>query len=188
MALDSKPISHTHGQSQEEECPSHPNATNQMKGGHIVIRCRPEVGRHPKTYTHFTGAGAPYHEPKGGCSWDCVRDICSGQQRSVHTMSGRPMAAHRVKFLILFTYAVRKFFWFPPPKARDLMPISHTPLEPFVDNDAFTVIDSKTCTKIPASVYGSPMCFHCMVSRKRMKPQRSVLLQLKYFFMLSSCP
>ena len=134
------------------------------------------------------GAGAPYHEPKGGCSWDCVRDICSGQQRSVHTMSGRPMAAHRVKFLNLFTYAVRKFFWFPPPKARDLMPISHTPLEPFVDNDAFTVIDSKTCTKIPASVYGSPMCFHCMVSRKRMKPQRSVLLQLKYFFMLLSSP
>ena len=184
MALDSKPISHTHGQSQEEECPSHPNATNQMKGGHIVIRCRPEVGRHPKTYTHFTGAGAPYHEPKGGCSWDCVRDICSGQQRSVHTMSGRPMAAHRVKFLILFTCAVRKFFWFPPPKARDLMPISHTPLEPFVDNDAFTVIDSKTCTKIPASVYGSPMCFHCMVSRKRMKPQRSVLTPTRYFLML----
>ena len=62
-------------------------------------------------------------------------------------MPGRPMAAHRVKFLILFTFAVRKFFWFPPPKARDLMPISHTPLEPFVDNDAFTVIDLKTCTK-----------------------------------------
>ena len=54
MALDSKPISHTHRQSQEEECPSHPNATNQMKGGHIVIRCRPEVGRQPKTHTHFT--------------------------------------------------------------------------------------------------------------------------------------
>ena len=74
MALDSKPISHTHRQSQEEECPSHPNATNQMKGGHIVIRCRPEVGRHPQTHTH-------------------------------------------------------------------LMPISHTPLERFVDSDAFTVID-----------------------------------------------
>ena len=126
-------------------------------------------------------SSSPYHEPKGGYSWDCVRDICSGQQRSVHTMSGRPMAAHRVKFLILFTYAVRKFFWFPPPKARDLMPISHTPLEPFVDNDAFTIIDSNTCTKIPVSVYGSSMCFHCMVSRKRMKPQRSVLLQLDTF-------
>ena len=50
MVLDSKPISHTHGQSQEVEFPSHPNATNQMKGGHIVIRCRPEVGRHPKTH------------------------------------------------------------------------------------------------------------------------------------------
>ena len=107
---------------------------------------------------------------------------------SVYTIPGGPMAAHRVKFLIIFTFAVRKFFWFPPPKARDLMPISHTPLEPFVDSDAFTVIDSKTCTKIPVSVYGSPMCFHCMVSRKRMKPQRSVLLQLKYFFMLSSSP
>ena len=54
MVLDSKPISHTHRQSQEEECPSHPNATNQMKGGHIVIRCRLEVGCHPKTHTHFT--------------------------------------------------------------------------------------------------------------------------------------
>ena len=62
-------------------------------------------------------AGAPYYEPKGGCSWDCVRDICSGQQTSVYTMPGRPMAAHGVKFLIIFTCAVRKFFWFPPPKA-----------------------------------------------------------------------
>ena len=100
------------------------------------------------------GARALYHEREGGCSCNCARDMYSGQQKTTHTMPGRPIAAHRVKYLIHFTCDVWKFLWLPPPEARDLMPISHTPLETFANSVAFTVVDSKFCGKKSVPIYG----------------------------------